>query len=378
MSQSITANCNAIPAHTWPLALPDWFKHNKLFIGWPHRQDTWRDNAYPARRTISQIVTTILHNTTNLHVVILSHPHAAATADELLQSAIAQQYKPRVSVLKLLVDDCWLRDTAPIFATLSDAHICAICYQFNAWGASNGGCYTDFSNDRTLKQRLCNMYNFAAVTVDMILEGGSVSVDGRGTLLTTKQCLLHRNRNPHLSIADIEQSLQRHLGARKIIWLPFGAAYDIDTDGHVDNIACFTRPGHVALLWADAGEQHVCSVAAAQVLHRCTDADGRQLVVHRISAPPVMSRSDMEALPVDATIQAKQRLAGEKLCASYINFLIVEDCVLVPAFGDAEADERALAQLSAAFGHEKRMVSVDCRELVLAGGGVHCMTVGVP
>jgi len=277
-----------------------------------------------------------------------------------------------VRVVELSSNDSWMRDCGPTFVT-NGSLLRAVDWDFNAWG----GLYTDFSFDQQVAQKVAEIEGVERYKAPLILEGGSIHVDGQGTLLTTKECLLNENRNPQLSQAQIEEYLRDYLSVEQIIWLERGIYLD-ETQGHVDNICCFLRPGEVALAWTDdkSDPQYGISRENEEILKSATDARGRHLKVHRlhVPAPATISRAESEGvLLVDGTLP---RMAGDRLAASYINFYFCNGGAVVPTFNDP-MDAVALAQLQELL-PERKVVGIPSREILLGGGNIHCITQQVP
>jgi agmatine deiminase len=378
-------------------ASPDWSPATRLFIGWPSRPDVWRDDAAPARAALNAFARAAA---AHVPVTVVADTRFRAyhmATDEFGDGEFAGG--PGVSVLGVDMDDCWLRDTGPIYRFYRSATrgevVEAVSYDFNAWGGVAEGCYSDFERDRGVGRALARAGELACMRPEHVLEGGSVSCDGRGTLVTTEECLLHGNRNKGVTKEMLESSFRSHLGVSTVIWLPFGVAGDDDTNGHVDNMCVFIGPGHVVLHWADAAddpEQHRRSSAALRILQSAQDADGNALTIHLVRAPQVpIIRSAQEANGVARNAaasanSAKRRPAGEKLAASYINFIFAGNTVLVPGFGASAADdERARREIEAAvqaaqrpFGRTFTAISIPAREFILSGGNMHCLTVSQP
>jgi agmatine deiminase len=221
----------------------------------------------------------------------------------------------RIHVLVCPSNDTWARDTGPTFVVVvadddngnneQQRRLLALDWDFNAYGGPTDGCYWPCDLDRQVCTNMCReiisqYYSSSSIPpsitrqqIPLVLEGGSIHTDGQGTILTTRQCLLNENRNPSSSRSDIERVLLRSLGCRKIVWLPSGLAFDDDTDGHVDNVACFARPTQVVLSWTDDDREEEkdnyerCR-AAMHVLSNETDARGRSLTVHKLHLPPPM------------------------------------------------------------------------------------------
>ena len=210
-------------------------------------------------------------------------------------------------------------------------------------------------------------------TEGFVLEGGSIHVDGEGTLITTEECLLNRNRNPELSRQQIESLLHQHLGTDTVIWLPDGLFND-ETDGHVDNFCCYVRPGEVLLAWTDDPQSPNYSrcQAAMAVLSNTRDAKGRQLIVHKMPIPGPLHATVEECAGVDAAEGTQERDPSIRLAGSYVNFLIVNGGIIAPKFYDP-MDAEAEAILQRLF-PEHRVVMVPGREILLGGGNIHCIT----
>ncbi|MCY1395981.1 Agmatine deiminase [compost metagenome] len=215
----------------------------------------------------------------------------------------------------------------------------------------------------------CDRYH----TEGFVLEGGSIHVDGEGTLITTEECLLNRNRNPHLSRAQIEEILSAHLAVDKIIWLPDGLFND-ETDGHVDNFCCYVRPGEVLLAWTDDPQDPNYSrcQAALKVLEANKDAKGRSFVVHKMPIPGPLYATEQECAGVDPVAGTQERNPSVRLAGSYVNFLIVNGGIIAPSFDDPR-DAQAREVLQKLF-PEHEVVMVPGRELLLGGGNIHCLT----
>jgi agmatine deiminase len=229
-------------------------------------------------------------------------------------------------------------------------------FVFNGWG----GKYAPWDDDDALAARIAGHFGLVAYRAPFVLEGGSVAVDGEGTLITTEQCLLNPNRNPELSRAEIEDGLRAYLGVERIIWLPFGLADDDDTDGHVDNVACFIAPGVVMVQGCDdpASPDHDRLAIDRRCLEGAGDAAGRRLEIVEI---PVLPRVETGR--------------GERP-VPYLNYYIGNESVVVPVCGHP-ADEKMLELIATSFA-TRQVVPVPGAVLAHGGGGVHCITQQVP
>jgi len=179
---------------------------------------------------------------------------------------------PQVRVVELSSDDAWMRDTGPTFVVDGGGHRRGVDWRFNAWGGLDGGLYSPWDRDERVASKVLEIEGDGRYRAPVVMEGGSIHVDGEGTVLTTEECLLNPNRNPELSRAEVEQVLCDYLGASKVVWLGRGV-YNDETDGHVDNLACFAQPGVVLLTWVDdeSDPQHEISREAEQRLAGATE-----------------------------------------------------------------------------------------------------------
>ncbi|MGN1206969.1 MAG: agmatine deiminase family protein, partial [Eubacteriales bacterium] len=222
-------------------------------------------------------------------------------------------------------------------------------------------------------QKICEIEGVDSYRLsDFILEGGSIHVDGEGTVMTTEMCLLSEGRNPHLSKREIEEKLLEYLGCEKVIWLGDGIDPD-ETNGHIDDVACFVRPGEVACIWTDDPENPFYEPAreAYKTLEKATDAKGRKLKIHKLcltQKPCYLEGAET----IDFAEGSIPRQNGEVSIASYMNFLIVNGGVILPQYGD-ENDARAMAEVQAMF-PERKVVGVMTREVAFGGGNIHCIT----
>ena len=340
--------------------------HAGCWMAWPERSDNWRLGAKPAQRAFAEVAAAI------------------AAAEPLTMAVSARQFEhcraslpPAVRVVEISTDDAWMRDIGPTFLLGDGGELRGVDWHFNAWGGLDGGLYFPWDRDERVARKVLEVERAARYRAPIVLEGGSIHVDGEGTVLSTEECLLNRNRNPGLSRTEIERVLCEHLGAERVLWLERGTCND-ETDGHVDNIACFVRPGVVLLSWSDdaSDPQHEISLDALRRLERASDARGRSLEVVRIPAPGPLHVSAEEAAGVDAVEGTLPRRAGERLAGSYVNFYPANGRIVYPLL-DARHDEQAGAVLAECF-PGREVIGVPAREILLGGGNIHCITQQVP
>jgi agmatine deiminase len=335
-------------------------------MAWPERTDNWRLGAKPAQEAYAAVAVAIA----------ASEPVTMAVSDDQFEHARAL-LPPEVRVVEISTDDAWIRDHGPTFLLDGGGRRRGVDWRFNAWGGTNGGLYFPWDSDERAAAKVLEVEGDDRYRAPVVLEGGAIHVDGEGTVLTTEECLLNPNRNPELSKEQIERVLLDYLGAEKVVWLGAGVFED-ETDGHVDNLACFARPGVVLLTWTDDEEdpQHAISRDARERLEKATDARGRSFEVVVLPSPGPLQISAEEAEGVDAGEGTQPRRAGDRLAASYVNFYLGNSRIVYPLL-DPRHDTDAAAILSRVF-PGRELVGVPAREVLLGGGNVHCITQQVP
>jgi len=342
----------------------EWAPHSQTWMVWPQRPDNWRLGGKPAQAAFTAVAKAIAR----------FEPVTVCVNADQYENARARLDADNIRVVEISTDDAWVRDTGPTFVRNASGEIRGVDWTFNAWGGFDGGLYSPWTRDdqvasKTLEIERRDRYR----TEGFVLEGGSIHVDGEGTVITTEECLLNRNRNPHLSREDIEAVLRDHLAIDTVIWLPDGLCND-ETDGHVDNFCCYVRPGEVLLAWTDDTQNpnYERCQAAMRVLESVKDAKGRQLVVHKMPIPGPLYATDEECAGVDLVAGTQERDPSIRLAGSYVNFLIVNGGIIAPSFDDPK-DAEAKAILQRLF-PEHEVVMVPGREILLGGGNIHCIT----
>ncbi|MNN16803.1 putative agmatine deiminase [compost metagenome] len=325
----------------------EWARHAATWMVWPHNQALWESGWHVRLADVQQDYARVAAAIARFEPVkMVVAPSAVASARALCGA--------NIELIEMAVDDSWCRDSGPSFICHPQHGLAGLSWRFNAWGGKS-----QHSLDRSLGRRILDQLGLDGFSTSLCNEGGAIHVDGEGTLITTESVLLNPNRNPGVSKAEFEACFAHHLGIRKTIWLPGDPQYVTGdmTDGHVDGVCAFARPG--VLLVDATHDQH--SVYAEVVrenrraLELATDAQGRHfelLDLYEASA----------AVDQDA----------EVFCASYTNFYIANGAIIMPAYGIA-ADQEAAAQLAHAFpGREIVPVRID--HIAYGGGGIHCIT----
>ncbi len=336
----------------------EWYPRAATLMAWPVRTEAWLDGLDQARDGFTEVAAAIAEFEPLVMVA-----RGEADASGYTAAADARRRLGRnTEIWELPQDDSWIRDNGPTFLVDDRGRRAGVNWRFNAWGRK----YDPFDADDALAARILDRLGLRRFDAPLVLEGGSIHVDGQGTLLTTAQCLLAANRNPELSQEKIESFLRDYLTVDTVVWLDRGLSGD-ETDGHVDNVACFVQPGLVALqVAADADSaNHAAMARNAAILAAATDAQGRRLRVVGIPEPPVRA------------------CGGETLALSYINFYPVSGGLVVPVFGRdgsadlRRADDRALGILAELYPGRK-IVAIDGMKIIKGGGNVHCITQQIP
>jgi agmatine deiminase len=310
-------------------------------MAWPCRLELWGDDLPETQLAYARIARAI---------AAFEPVTMIAPADRI--DGAAAHCGPGIELLALEIDDSWARDSGPSFLTGPGGCRAATAWRFNAWG----GKFDLYEQDARLAERLCAHLGFDRYASPLHLEGGAFHVDGEGTILTTESCALNSNRNPGMTRAEVERELCHALGASKVIWLPGGLHEGDVTDGHVDGLACFARPGLVLMETQTGADPETRAVLREnrRAIEGATDARGRPIQVVEME----------EAWEAEAD--------GDSFCRSYINFYLANGGVVMPAYG-IPADARARAVVEQAF-PGREVVQVDVRKVAIGGGGIHCIT----
>ena len=336
--------------------------HAGTWMLWPQRPDNWRLGGKPGQRAFVNVATAV----SQFEPVAMGVNHDQfENARDLLPA--------QIRVVEISNNDAWMRDIGPTFVVDDRGTVRAVDWIFNAWGGLHDGLYFPWDKDDMVPGKVCEIEGLDRYRAPLVMEGGSIHVDGEGTLITTEECLLSPGRNPDLTREEIEQQLREYLAVESIVWL--GRGFDPDeTTGHVDDVACFVRPGVVAIAWTDdpgdwryeiMRENHHRLAAAV-------DARGRRFEIAKLPVPGDVLFTEEEAFGIDRVEGSIPRRVGDRMPATYVNFYLCNGGVVMPVFDDPN-DDVALERLQALV-PDRRVVTVPGREIVLSGGNVHCIT----
>lgn len=320
----------------------EWEPHERCWMQWPSRNEVWGERLPQAYAAYAQVARAIASFEP---VSMVCRPEDEAQA----RLACGRD----IDLVTLPIDDSWARDSGPIFVTDGKGHVAGTHWRFNAWGNA----YNNYENDEAIGGLILERLGIRTYKGGIVFEGGSISVDGYGTLLTTEECLLNDNRNPELTRQQIEEALALNLGVARIIWLDRGLEDD-ETSGHVDMIASFVGAGRVLLHMPE--DKHDRNYERMQEnkarLEAARDARGKKLEVIEIPQPKRNLR----------------REDGRRLCTSYVNAYIANGGVVMPTYDDPN-DGKAAAVMAEAFPGRK-ILSVPALEIARGGGSIHCIT----
>lgn len=325
---------------------PEWSRHSRTFMEWPVKEALWPEPFAEILPVFADIA----------NQVAAFEPVTLIVRPELAVQA-ARYCGPKIELLPMQHNDSWMRDNGPTFIINQTGAVAGVNWIFNGWGGKFPA-----EDDNRVAPQLLEYLQVPCFDAPIVMEGGSFHVDGEGTLITTEECLLNRNRNPHLSRAEIENYLKRYLNVSRIIWLRQGWSGD-DTDGHIDNLACFAKPGTIiAQVCSDpADPNHAISLANIRILETAADAQERSFEIIKIEQPPAGNYE------------------GVRLTLSYLNFYLVNNGLILPLFGGkATATNRAARDMLRKVFPARRIATIDGSSIARGGGNVHCLTQQMP
>lgn len=326
----------------------EWEPQDAIWLSWPHNYDSWPGQFRPVPYAFGRIVAAISRFQ---HVRINAAERLHRRAKRFCEKADADL--SRVTFYDHPTNDAWCRDHGPIFVKNDKTGEVALTdWAYNAWG----GKYPPYDLDNRIPPLIGEKLGLRRFENDMILEGGSIDVNGQGLLLTSEQCLLNKNRNPHLSRAQIEKNLKDYLGIKQVLWVGDGIIGD-DTDGHIDDITRFYKPdGFITCVEPNERDKN----------HKILAENLERLKSFRT---PEGKKFSIVELPMPKPFAFKR----QRVPASYANFLIINGAVLMPTFRQKVRDTRALEIVQSCF-PDRRAIGIDCYHLIWGLGTLHCIS----
>ncbi len=331
---------------------PEWTPHDACWVAFPSHPDLWEEHFEPVRKAVRDLILAIADPDPQTGARRGELPCVLVLDDESEQAARAALGELDVRYHRIPFGDIWLRDTAPVFLTAEHGRrLAPLCFRFNGWG----GKYI-LPHDSEVAPAIAQTGFATVFHSPLILEGGSVEVDGDGTILTTRQCLLNPNRNPGLDKRAIERALSNNLGGTRVLWIDEGLAND-HTDGHIDTIVRFIAPGVVAAMTPSGPDDPNREVLENILRELATmkDARGRSFEIIRLPSPGRIEDEEGNVMP-----------------ASYVNFYIANTTIIIPTY-DSPWDAQAVSAIGRLF-PTRRAVGIRARELLAGGGAFHCIT----
>lgn len=345
-----------------------------VWISLAHQGEGWHNGAHPAQHAQVELAKAINAAGTHVNVVVLNRYFPQA--ERLFEGM-------DVSIYEMTNEDCWMRDMGAIYVkNPKTGEIRGVDFKFNAWGGELHGCYGRYMEDDMIARKMLQVSGHDRYRTPFIFEGGSITTDGEGTVITTESCLLNENRNPDLSREEIEETLKNYLGFEKVIWLKEGVdCEEAETDGHVDDVCAFIAPGEVVTRYTDDEEHEYYQVFkdCYEALCQATDAKGRKLKVHKIPAAAPFAFTAEEAYNLLAMQGVGKeedgcwREEGDLCVPSYANFLITNGSIIFPIYG-LDTDEEAVRRMEEICQDRYTIRPVNMHDIALGGGSIHCIT----
>lgn len=340
--------------------------HSATWLLWPERGDTWREDARPAEEVFA-VFAGLIAEVEPVRIGVSPERHSRARA--LLSSSI--------ELVELSYNDAWVRDTGPTIIKAENGERLAVDWSFNAWGGEVHGLYQNWQEDDRVAGRIAAFEDVETFRSPLIQEGGGLHSDGAGTLFVTEECVLSSGRNKALGKSEAERHLLEATGCEQVIWLPDGVWQD-ETTGHVDNLLHVPAPGLVMLTWSDdeSDPQYPRSKAALKVLQKARTTSGEPFDIRLLPHPHSQPILPQEAVGFAPSTDGVARQEGDPVAASYANFYLCNGRVIVPLI-DERTDEAALTVIADAL-PDREIRTLPAREILLGGGGLHCITQQIP
>ncbi|WP_283578873.1 agmatine deiminase [Limosilactobacillus ingluviei] len=332
---------------------------------WPQRPDNWRNGGKPAQKIVTQIAEQIAQTQP---VTVFVNQDQYLNARTRLSS--------KIRVVEMSSNDAFIRDYGPFF--VSNGHeLRTVDFTFNAWGGLIDGLYFPWHFDDQIARKIADYFRLPSHRVKTVLEGCAIHTDGCGTGIGTRDVLLAEDRNPKMTEAVMNQLLHDELGIEKMIWLDHGYFLD-ETGGDVDNLLNFVAPHQIVLTWTDDQADPVYQVcrAAEKILRQATDAQGQPFEIHRLQIPQILTLTTTEAATVEDINGSMPRNIGQRLTATYVNYITTTKQIIMPLFDDP-ADELAQAKLAQLY-PDRQVIGIPAREILIGGGGLHTIVTHVP
>lgn len=340
---------------------------NEGFMIWPQRPDNWRNGGKTVQKEFVKLIT-----------LLAKYQPMTMLVNESQYKNARASLPSNIRVLEMSSNDAFIRDTGPLYLKNKQGEIRCMKFNFNAWGGLLDGLYFPWDKDNEVASKLADLYHQDFYQDDFTLEGCSVLTDGEGTLITTEEVVLSEGRNKGINKQIAEEKFKEFLGIEKVIWLPEGFFMD-EAGGDIDNILNFVKPGEIVLSWTEdqSDPQYQISKNALEILSSVTDAKGRKLIIHKLDLPQnKVELSKDQAYGVDPINGMLPRVEGQRLTATYVNYITLNKVIIVPEFGDFN-DKIAQKQL-ASYYPDRKVIGFAANEILTGGGGLHTIVLTMP
>lgn len=344
---------------------PEFALQQRAFMIWPERPDNWRNGGKPAQKAFGDLAKLISKFEP---VTMLVNEDQYTNAKEKLAGS--------AQVVEMSNNDAWAKDVLPEYVH-SNHQVRAINFSFNAWGGLLDGLYFPWDKDDQLAIKVADLENLDYYSSNIVLEGCSILTDGQGTIITTEDVLLAEDRNADVSKKFMETVLKQYLGAQKIIWLKHGYFLD-ETGGDVDNMLNFVKPGEIVLTWTNDQSDPLYDAChnAFKILNNSTDAQGRHFKINKLTIPSIQRLTKAESETIDLVKGLMPRDVGQRLTATYVNYITINNAIIFPLFNDPQ-DQVAQKQLEKLF-PQRQVIGFPVREILIGGGGLHTIVNTLP
>lgn len=342
-------------------AYPEFIKHQQIWLIWPERTDNWRIGAKPAQKVVAEIANNLI-NYEDVTMIVSKYQFQNAR----------RQLNEKIKIIEMTTNDCLIKDFGPLFLVNPETkQIRGLKSSFNAWGGTKYGRYYPWDDDDMLSYKIFELEKLDYYELPLILEWGTILLDGQGTCFASEEGILSEFRNPNLTKEQAEHYLKNYLNVTQIIWLPFGLPFD-QTKGRLNNLLTLVDETTILLSWTDNMIDDCFAVVTAteKILKQARNIYGRPYKIIKLLLPRIKNRSKSEAEMVDFNSNHAPKLVNEILIGSYTNLYLTNKAVLVPTFNDAISQEQVLAQLAKIF-LDRRIILVGVRELLLGHANLH-------
>ena len=348
----------------------DFHEHECSVLLWPYGVEYWRLNSEPIQAFYEEYIRAIAQFEPLKVGVVASELERVTKRFE----NISEKYD--IEFFEMEYDDVYVRDTTPT-VYFENGQKFVVEWSFNGWGGAEKGICSTWDKDNSVSSQISEKFKLKSIISEYICEGGGLLFDGLDTLILVKNTILNNNRNKFVSEREMTQHFKSILPIKHVIWINSGLAND-ETDGHIDNVCAFKNPNEILLAWTDnpLSSQYEIVRNAESIIKNNYELMERPLTIHKIPIPNVKARTDTECEGIEIENVSYERFKNEILLGSYLNFIFVNDGILLPRY-DCEEDSIAIQTFTDIF-PSRKIYTLNSRELILGGGSLHCSSYHIP